>query len=273
MSVATQKIPKVTWLQKLKRRPEIVLVPVVFVLVIATWEWLVRAFNVSEFVLPAPSVICTALYRGFQSGLFWQGLKATLTAILGGYAIAAVLALALGTLISQIRILEVTFYPYIVAFQTVPKVAIAPLIVMWVGFGIESKIAIAAAVSFFPMLVNDIVGLKATDPEKIDLMRSLNASRLKIFYMVQLPEALPYIFAGLNIGIVLAVLGAIVGEFVGAKQGLGYLIMQMNYNLDIAGVFAVLVILAVLGIILNFVVVAARRRLIFWRRDNLDVAG
>lgn len=267
MTPAPKATPGLTLLLKLRQRPEFILVPAVFVLVIAGWEYLVRTLNVSEFVLPAPSVILTALIQGFKTGLFWQGLKATLTAILAGYAIAAVLALVLGTLISQIRILEVTLYPYIVAFQTVPKIAIAPLIVMWIGFGIESKIAIAAAVSFFPMLVNNIVGLKSTDPEKIDLMRSLSASRFKIFYMVQLPEALPYIFAGLNIGIVLAVLGAIVGEFVGAKQGLGYLIMQMNYNLDIAGVFAVLVILGCLGITLNFIVLTMRRHLIFWHRD------
>jgi NitT/TauT family transport system permease protein len=271
MTTASQTIPKVSLLQRLQQKPEIVLVPLVFVLVVGAWEYLVRSLNVSELVVPAPSVIFIAMIQGFKSGLFWQGLKATLTAILGGYAIAALLALVLGTLISQIRILEVTLYPYIVAFQTVPKIAIAPLIVMWVGFGIESKIAIAAAVSFFPMLVNNIVGLKATDPEKIDLMRSLAASRFKIFYMVQLPEALPYIFAGLNIGIVLAVLGALVGEFVGAKQGLGYLIMQMNYNLDIAGVFAVLVILALLGIGLNLIVLVLRRRLIFWHRDNINI--
>lgn len=255
-------------LVKLKRRPEIVLVPLVFVIVISLWETIVVWRNVSEFVLPAPSAIGTALVQGFSSGLFQQGLRATMTAILAGYALAATLALVLGTLISQIRLLETTFYPYIVAFQTVPKIAIAPLIIMWVGFGIESKIVIAAAVSFFPMLVNNIVGLKATDPEKIDLMRSLKASRLKIFFMVQLPEALPYIFAGLTIGIVLSVLGAIVGEFVGSREGLGYLIMQMNYNLDIAGVFAVLVVLALLGITLSSIVILVRRKLIFWQQDT-----
>lgn len=258
-------------LVSLRRRPEFVLVPLVFILVVSLWEFLVAWLDVSEFVLPAPSVIATAIVQGFTSGLFMHGMKATMTAILAGYALSAVLAFVLGTLISQIRLLETTLYPYIVAFQTVPKIAIAPLIVMWVGFGIESKIVIAAAVSFFPMLVNNIVGMKATDPEKIDLMRSLNASRIKIFYMVQLPEALPYIFAGLNIGIVLAVLGAIVGEFVGSKEGLGYLIMQMNYNLDIAGVFSVLVVLGVLGIALSTIIMVLRRRLIFWHRDTLTI--
>src|SRR5262249_54493550 len=147
------------------------------------------------------------------------------------------------------------------------KVAIAPLIVAWAGFGIESKVLIVALVSFFPMLVNTIVGLKATPEDKIELMRSLAASRWKIFYMVKLPEALPFIFAGLNIGIVLAVLGAIVGEFVGAKAGLGYQILQMNYNLDIAGVFAILILLGAIGIALDYLTLLLRRRLVFWHKE------
>jgi len=240
----------------------------VFVLLITGWEGSVRLFAISEFILPAPSVILNALRQGFASGQFVEGLGVTLTSILLGYVLSAATAFVLGTLISQIRLLDTALYPYIVALQTVPKIAIAPLIVLWVGFGIESKIVIAALVSFFPMLVNNIVGLRSTAADKIDLMRSLSASRWKIFYMVQLPEALPYIFAGLNIGIVLAVLGAIVGEFVGSKAGLGYLIIQMNYNLDIPGVFAVLVILGALGISLNLLIVAARRRLIFWQKDS-----
>jgi NitT/TauT family transport system permease protein len=240
----------------------------VFVLLITSWEGAVRLFAISEFILPAPSIILNALRQGFASGLFVEGLGVTLTSILLGYALSAATAFVLGTLISQIRLLDTALYPYIVALQTVPKIAIAPLIVVWVGFGIESKIVIAALVSFFPMLVNNIVGLRSTAADKIDLMRSLAASRWKIFYMVQLPEALPYIFAGLNIGIVLAVLGAIVGEFVGSKAGLGYLIIQMNYNLDIPGVFAVLVILGALGISLNLLIAAVRRRLIFWQKDS-----
>jgi NitT/TauT family transport system permease protein len=174
----------------------------------------------------------------------------------------------LGTLISQIRVLEATLYPYVVAIQTMPKIAIAPLILVWVGFGIESKVIIAAMVSFFPMLVNNIAGFKSTPPQKIELMRSLSASRWKLFRYLQLPEALPYVFAGLNIGIVLSVLGAIVGEFVGSKEGLGYLIIQMNYSMDIAGVFSALVVLGVMGMVLNFIAQYARRKIIFWQSDR-----
>jgi len=160
-------------------------------------------------------------------------------------------------------------FPYVVAIQTLPKIAVAPLVLIWVGVGLESKVVIAAMVSFFPMLVNTIVGLKSTPADKIDLMRSLSASRWKIFWYVQLPEALPFIFAGLNVGIVLSVLGAIVGEFIGAKVGLGYLILQMNYIMDIAGMFAALVVLGVMGILLNSGMQYVRRRVIFWQSDSV----
>ncbi|MGE5535329.1 MAG: ABC transporter permease, partial [Acidobacteriota bacterium] len=204
------------------------------------------------------------LVTGFQTGLFTGALKATLLEVLLGFALAAVAAFLCGMFISQLRIVEVVLYPYIVALQTLPKIAIAPFILIWVGFGIESKVVIAAMVAFFPMLVNNIVGLKSAPPEKIELMRSLSASRTKIFWYIQFPEALPYIFAGLNIGIVMSVLGAIVGEFIGAKAGLGYLLLQMNYNMDVTGMFAVLVVLGAMGIILNTIMQLIRRKIVFW---------
>jgi NitT/TauT family transport system permease protein len=224
--------------------------------------------KISDFILPPPSGIAVALYQGFISGQFVTGLFATMSAVVLGFLASAAVAFVLGTLISQIRLVEVTLFPYVVAIQTLPKIAIAPLILIWFGVGIESKVVIAATVSFFPMLVNTIVGLKSTPQDKIDLMRSLSASRWKIFWYVQLPEALPFIFAGLNIGIVLSVLGAIVAEFVGAKAGLGYLILQMNYNMDIAGMFAALVVLGIMGIVLNSAMTFARRRIVFWQSDQ-----
>ncbi|HET7848995.1 MAG TPA: ABC transporter permease [Pseudolabrys sp.] len=234
------------------------------ILIFAAWEIGCRVYHVSDLLLPPPSRIVGALIAGFHNGLFTTALKATLLEVLLGFAVAAAAAFACGMFISQLRIVEVVLYPYIVALQTLPKIAIAPFILIWIGFGIESKIVIAAMVAFFPMLVNNIVGLKSAPPEKIELMRSLSASRTKIFWYIQLPEALPYVFAGLNIGIVMSVLGAIVGEFIGAKAGLGYLLLQMNYNMDVTGMFAVLVILGLMGIILNAAMQFIRRKIVFW---------
>lgn len=234
----------------------------------ALWEFVCRGFGISELLLPAPSKILLALINGFRTGLFTAGLMATLSEIVLGFLVAATAAFICGVLISQVRFAEVMLYPYIVALQTLPKVAIAPFVLIWVGFGIESKVVIAAMVAFFPILVNTIVGLKSAPPEKIELMRSLSASSWKIFWYIQLPEALPYIFAGLNIGIVMSVLGAIVGEFIGAKAGLGYLLLQMNYNLDVVGMFAVLVVLGATGILLNALMQFARRRVVFWHPER-----
>ncbi len=254
---------------ELRRRPEWICIPLSFVLFIGGWEWYVKALNVSPLIVPAPSAIVEALRTGIASGLYVSALLVTLQAIVLGFLLSATTAFILGILISQIRLLEATIYPYIVALQTLPKIAIAPLILVWVGLGIESKIIIAALVSFFPMLVNTIVGLKSAAADKLELMHALTASPAKTFWLVKLPEASPYIFAGLQIGIVLAVLGAIVGEFVGAKAGLGYLIIQMNYTMDVAGMFAALVLLGVMGIILNGAITTLRKRVIFWQRTEV----
>jgi len=252
-----------------KERPEILLVPLFAVLLFGGWEFLCRNNHVSDLILPTPSRILTSLYQGIRSGLFVTALKTTLIEIVLGFLLAAVSSFVIGTIISQVRLLELTLYPYIVAVQTLPKVAVAPLILIWVGLGIEGKIIVAAMVSFFPMLVNTIAGLKAAPQDEIDLLRSLSASRWKIFRYVQLPEALPYIFTGMNIGLVLSVLGAIIGEFIGAKSGMGYLILQMNYNMDISGMFAALVLLGAMGIFLNFIAQFIRRKVVFWRPDAL----
>jgi NitT/TauT family transport system permease protein len=192
----------------------------------------------------------------------------TLTEAMLGFAVASTLGVIIGGLIAQFPLVEKTLYPYLIAIQTTPKVAIAPLFIIWFGFGMTSKVVIAATVSFFPVLVNVISGLKATDPERIELMRSLRASRWQIFWMVKFPSALPIIFAGLNIAIIFSLLGAIVGEFLGSRQGLGNAIMQMNVNLDTAGVFASLFVLSSVGIGLHLLMSTIERKLLFWTEQS-----
>jgi NitT/TauT family transport system permease protein len=255
----------------LNERPQLVLVPLFALVLFGGWEYACHAFKISELIIPAPSQIIIALIEGFRSGQFVDGLLTTLEEVVLGFALAAVSAFVIGTLISQVRLIELVIYPYVVALQTLPKVAVAPLILIWVGLGIEGKIFIAATVSFFPILVNTIVGLRCAPQNEIDLMRSLCAGRWKIFRYVQLPEALPFIFAGLNIGLVLSVLGAIVGEFVGAKAGLGYLILQMNFNLDVPGIFAAMVLLGLMGVGLHLLAQYVRRKVVFWKpEDGID---
>ncbi len=245
-----------------------VLIPLLFVVVVGTWEAAIRWFEVPVFVVPPPSAIVQALWRGLESGVYWSNAWVTLSEAFLGFAVAAVGGVVLGGLIAQFRLVERMVYPYVVALQTVPKIAIAPLIILWFGFGISSKVVIAATVAFFPVLVNVIVGLKTLDQSKIELMRSLKATRWQVFWLVRLPNALPFVFAGLDIAIVFSILGAIVGEFVGSQKGLGNMIVQLNFSLDVAGVFAALVLLSVMGVVLHLGMQWLQRRLVFWAESE-----
>jgi NitT/TauT family transport system permease protein len=256
-----------------RNRPQVLLIPLLFVVFVGSWEWLVRAWTIPEFLVPAPSTVAGALARGVRSGLYVANFWVTLFEALLGFVIAAVAGTVLGAVIAQFRVMEQTFYPYLVALQTLPKIAIAPLIIVWFGFGISSKVIVAATVAFFPVLVNVIVGLKTIDPAKLDLMRSLRASRWQTFRLVTFPNALPFVFAGLDIAIVFSVLGAIVGEFVGAQKGLGNLILQFNVSLDIAGVFAVLILLSVMGVALHLIMQAVQKHVIFWAEPDETISA
>lgn len=252
----------------LRERPEIVLVPLLFVVVTGLWEAAIRYFEVPIYLFPAPSNIFHALVDRLGSGLYIKHALYTLSEAMTGFLIAAIAGISIGSVIAQFRVVEKTLYPYLIAIQTTPKIAIAPLFIMWFGFGMTSKVIIAAIISFFPILVNVIAGLRSTDVQRIELMRSLRASRWQIFCMVKLPSALPMIFAGLQIGVIFSILGAIVGEFVGSNAGLGNLILQMNFNLDTAGVFGALVCLSAMGITLHLIMQRIQKRLLFWAEDT-----
>lgn len=235
-----------------------------FVILLIVWEVSVRVLKIPEFILPPPTAIAVSLYYGLKSGLFVHHFLVTAFQTLTGFAVAAIFGIGMGALVAQFRIVERTVYPWLVALQTLPKIAIAPLIIIWAGYGIQSKIVIVALVSLFPILVNTIVGLKSCDQGKLDLMRSLGATNWETFRLVRLPNALPFIFAGLNVAIVLAILGSIVGEFVGSKAGLGNLILEANFQFNIAQMFAILVILGVFGVGLSLIVRLIQGRLLFW---------
>jgi len=228
------------------------------------WEGFIRAAGIPSYLVPPPSAVLVALEQNMTSLLYWQAIGATLGEVLLGFIIGSVLGIGLGVVLALSTMMNRIIYPYVVALQTVPKIAIAPLMIVWFGFGLQSKVLIVALTATFPLLVNTIAGLRATDADRLDLLKGLCASRAQTLRYVQFPSALPYVFAGLNTAIVLAVIGAIVGEFVGAKQGLGVQILQANFNLDLASVFSSLIVLGVIGVILNASVRAFERRICFW---------
>jgi len=244
-----------------------------FVVVVGAWEAIVRIGDVSEIVLPPPSMIAQSLYDGLVHGTFLANLRYTLTETVLGFLIAAVLGIGLGALVSEVRWIRRAIYPYIVAFQTVPKIALAPLLVIWFGFGMTSKVIVAVTVAFFPIIVNTIEGLQNTDQQRIDMIRAMGAGKVETFRRVKLPSALPYIFAGLDAAIVLSLLGAVVGEFMGARAGLGNQILTFNAVLDISGSFAVLVLLSLIGYLLHLVLVLIQRRVVFWTKVTSTSSG
>jgi NitT/TauT family transport system permease protein len=252
----------------LKARPELLLIPALFVVLVLLWEGIIRYFEVPIYIMPAPSNIAQALINVS----FLDNALYTLAEALSGFLLAALCGIVLGGLIAQFPLLEKTLYPYLIAIQTTPKVAVAPLFIMWFGFGMTSKVIIAATIAFFPILVNVISGLRSTDPARLELMRSLRATRWQIFTMVRLPSALPMIFAGLNIAIIFSILGAIVGEFLGSRKGLGNAIMQMNVNLDTAGMFATLFVLSAIGVSLHVLMSYLQRKALFWA-DSSRIPG
>lgn len=242
---------------------------VVFLVVgLAVWETGVSLLDVPAFILPAPSAIAVALWRGLSSGLYLTHLRVTLIELVLGFDLGTILGFGLGLAVALNRHLAYFLYPYIIMFQSLPKVALTPLIVLWFGLGITSKVVAAALIAFFPLMINTITGLKSADPERVALIRSLGGSQFQVFTMLRLPNALPFIMAGLEIALTFALIGTIVAEFLGAEAGLGMLMQSMNFTMDVAGSFSVLVVLAVLGLVLNRLIVWARRRIIFWEHDR-----
>jgi NitT/TauT family transport system permease protein len=253
---------------RLRRKPEYLTVPLVFVVFVVGWQAAVDLLGIDPIILPGPIEIVGELWDGLQSGVYLQNGLVTAEEMFGGFLIGSVLGVLIGAIVSQFALVKKTFFAYLVGIQTIPKLAIAPLIIVWFGFGVGSKVFITAMIVFFPMVVNVIEGFQSSDQRQLDMLKAAGADRWQQFKMVLVPNALPSIFVGANVGVVLSILGAVVGEFVGAQQGLGYLILQYNYSLKIARVFAVLVILAIMGITLHLAVDLLHRRVVFWRRPQ-----
>lgn len=230
--------------------------------VIVVWELAVLALDVPPIILPAPTAIAQEFidygHRLLPNTLY------TMWEIVLGFACAILIGVPLATLIVYSRPLERATYPLIVSSQTIPMVAIAPLLLTWFGYGIAPKIVIVVLQAFFPIVINTVMGLKSVSDEMVHLARSMGASPWQLFWKFRLPAALPSIFAGLKLATAASVVGAIVAEFVGAERGLGMLIQSMNFNMDVAGQFSILLILSGLGLILNGLIAFARRRLLFW---------
>ena len=239
-----------------------------FVLWIILWELLsIANIQALRYVVPSLPAVVEALWTDIASGEIVVHFQTTIVEILSGFGIAAVSGLVIGTAIALSPLLDRLMYPTIVFFQSMPKIALAPLWLIVFGFGIGSKIALSAMVAFFPMLISVIIGMKAMRREEAELMRSLRSTPAQTFWKVRVPRALPAIFGGIQIAAVFALTGAVVAEFVGAEAGLGYLIDFRSSRLDLPGVFSPLIVLAVVGLLLTFGTKAIANTLIKWEGE------
>jgi NitT/TauT family transport system permease protein len=235
---------------------------VTLVLLIVLWDLVVRVFDIKPFILPTPWRVGEALVRDFGS-LVHHGTT-TMQEVLAGFALSVLVGVPLALAIASSPLFERAAYPLLVGSQAVPKIAIAPLFVIWLGFGIAPKILMAFLISIFPVIVAGVVGLRSVEAEKLHLARSMGASRWQTFAMFRLPSALPSLFGGLKLAIAFAVTGAVVGEFIGADRGLGRVIMVANGNLDTPALFAAVVVLTAMAVALFYLVEALERVTVRW---------
>lgn len=251
-----------------------VLYPLItFALLLAAWHFGRIWFDVPSYVLPAPEAVWTALVRAYAEGVFLPHIAFTLQSTVLGYLAGCSAAVVMGSLLAESKGFERFVYPYIIALQSMPKVALAPLLIVWFGFGIESKIVMVGLICFFPLFINTMVGVRSTDPNLVDLMRAFSSSPLRIFFEVKLPSAAGHIFAGLQIAVVLALIGAVVSEFIASSKGLGNVIQAASINMDVAQMFAALATLAAIGIAGSQLVRFAQRRIVFWERRTADTGA
>ena len=246
-----------------------VLPPLVFgVALLLVWQAYVAVSGVREGIVPSPVEVAHALLR--DRGVLLSSAGTTLSEILLGYGVAVLVGVALAVAVSSSRVIGRAIYPWLVVSQMVPIPAIAPVVVLWTGFDIRPKLIVIALVTFFPITVNAIDGLRATDPELVGLLRTLGAGRRDILRIARLPSALPYVFSGLRVAAAFAVLGAVFAEWAGASSGLGYLVLSYNSQALTADVFAVVAVLAVIGVAMFAAVGLAERVTVPWWQLDED---
>ncbi|CAM5216331.1 Riboflavin transport system permease protein RibX [Castellaniella defragrans] len=233
---------------KTSRLIEILLTVLIAAAILMAWHSASRTGSISPLVLPPIEEVLERLQEGLLSGEWLPHIATTLYEAGLGLCYGVGLAILIGAVFAFVDLLRVSFYPYILIAQTFPKIAIAPLLVTWLGYGAAPKVVISALLAFFPVFVNTISGLRSVKQSEVNLLRSLKASPFQEFIYLRLPRALSYIFPALTVAVVVSLLGAIVGEFVGARKGLGYLIMQYTFLGDVASVYAVLAVLSVIGV-------------------------
>ncbi|WP_432989596.1 ABC transporter permease [Dactylosporangium sp. CA-233914] len=239
--------------------------------VLLAWELVVRVLHVADYLVPAPSTVFSGMWT--QREYLWQNIGPTAYEIWTGFALAVLIGLGLGLLVSLTRFGDEAVMPLLVATQSVPKTALGPVFVVWFGYGSLPKVVMAGALAFFPIVVNLVRGLRAVEPEMVQYLVTLGASRLDVVWRLRLPAALPYLLSAMKVAISLATVGAIVGEFLGASEGLGYVMLQASNSYDTSTLFAALVVTSVIGVVSYSVISLIERLTLGWQPAALASAA
>jgi NitT/TauT family transport system permease protein len=237
---------------------------IVGIAVIAAWHVYVVFMQVPNYIMPRPEAVALSIYQAFSTGYIYPHIIFTAKSAIFGYILGCAAGIALGSFLALSPILERAVYPYVVLFQSMPKVAIAPLLIVWFGFGLESKIVMVALITFFPVFINTFVGIRQADSDLVDVLQVSSASEASIFFHVKIPSAAGSIFAGLQIAVSFSLIGAIVAEFIASREGLGTVIQQAALTMDTSLIFTGVIVLSLMGMIGNGIVRFAHKRIVFW---------
>jgi NitT/TauT family transport system permease protein len=238
--------------------------PLTFVGIVLLWSWSVSIFHIPTYLLPGPGAVFGRLIS--DAGMLWDNAMVTMAEIVIGFGLTLVTAIPLGLVIALSPVANQTLYPPIMLLQLVPKIAVAPLFLVWLGFGMESKVLLTVLMTFFPLLIASISGFQILDPRLLYLTQSMGATTWQTFRYLRVPAALPVIFAGVKTSGTIAATAAIVAEFVGANQGLGYVLLKGTSTMDLELTFAVLVALTIIGIVINYVIEFSEWAMTPWQR-------
>ncbi len=241
--------------------------PLILVAAFVAWDLFVRISGVPDVVLPPPADVMVSLGEVLTTADTWTHAYITTFETVAGFLIALAVGVTAGVILGKVAWLELSLRPLVVASQVLPKVALIPLFVVWFGFGMTSKVVISAMLAFFPIMLNVQLGVRSVESGQREVMRALNATRWQTFRHLELKSTMPYVFAGMEVGIVLAIIGAIVGEYLGGSEGLGYMLVSTLNNLDAPAMFATTVLLSALGLLLYFAVNGLKRFVIPWHES------
>lgn len=252
---------------------KVILPVIIFPILIVIWELYIKVFNVPDYLLPRPLDLLKSMITLFQSGEVTRHILITLQEIFVGTAIGILIGLVLGYIMAKIKIIERLVMPFVIIVQTAPKISLAPLFILWMGLGIESKAALVIMVVSFPIMINEVTAIRSIDENAYNLMKVLKANRWQIFSQLEAPYSLEMLLSGIKLALTQAMTGAVIGEMIGAKAGLGYLLTLGNETYDIRLILNAVILLSMIGLLLYIVSGFIERKALFWKTIDKSVIG